>query len=164
MFTPPTIWATPFPALSSIPSDGTIQPTQASPYPTGANPRAVISVPHGNHATVNAPVIAGCSGHVATLTIRIQKSQPSKAGLFALSCKAATRPSSKKAESCQPPLNPVSLVSSAESSFPGPIPYSNCSLLLHYCRSPSATRAASLCRLLNEIQRANRKRNQQRRS
>jgi len=32
------------------PSDGTIQPTQASPYPTGANPRAVISVPHGNHA------------------------------------------------------------------------------------------------------------------
>src|SRR5580658_731900 len=32
------------------PSDGTIEPTQASPYPTGANPRAIISVPHGNHA------------------------------------------------------------------------------------------------------------------
>ncbi len=32
------------------PSDGTIEPTQASPYPTGANPRAVIAVPHGNHA------------------------------------------------------------------------------------------------------------------
>jgi 6-phosphogluconolactonase len=32
------------------PSDGTIEPTQATPYPTGANPRAVIAVPHGNHA------------------------------------------------------------------------------------------------------------------
>jgi 6-phosphogluconolactonase len=32
------------------PSDGTIDPTQATPYPTGANPRAVIAVPHGNHA------------------------------------------------------------------------------------------------------------------
>jgi 6-phosphogluconolactonase (cycloisomerase 2 family) len=32
------------------PSDGTIEPTQATPYPTGANPRAIISVPHGNHA------------------------------------------------------------------------------------------------------------------
>jgi 6-phosphogluconolactonase (cycloisomerase 2 family) len=32
------------------PSDGSIEPTQATPYPTGANPRAVISVPHGNHA------------------------------------------------------------------------------------------------------------------
>jgi len=32
------------------PSDGTIEPTQASPYPTGANPRALIAVPHGNHA------------------------------------------------------------------------------------------------------------------
>jgi len=31
------------------PSDGTIEPTQASPYPTGANPRALIAVPHGNH-------------------------------------------------------------------------------------------------------------------
>jgi 6-phosphogluconolactonase (cycloisomerase 2 family) len=32
------------------PSDGTTQPTQATPYPTGANPRALIAVPHGNHA------------------------------------------------------------------------------------------------------------------
>jgi 6-phosphogluconolactonase (cycloisomerase 2 family) len=32
------------------PSDGTIEPTQATPYPTGENPRAIISVPHGNHA------------------------------------------------------------------------------------------------------------------
>ena len=32
------------------PSDGTIEQTQASPYPTGANPRAIIAVPHGNHA------------------------------------------------------------------------------------------------------------------
>jgi len=32
------------------PSDGTIKPTQATPYPTGANPRALIAVPHGNHA------------------------------------------------------------------------------------------------------------------
>jgi len=32
------------------PSDGTIEPTQATPYPTGANPRALIAVPHGNHA------------------------------------------------------------------------------------------------------------------
>jgi 6-phosphogluconolactonase (cycloisomerase 2 family) len=31
-------------------SDGTVQPTQATPYPTGANPRALIAVPHGNHA------------------------------------------------------------------------------------------------------------------
>jgi 6-phosphogluconolactonase (cycloisomerase 2 family) len=31
------------------PSDGTIEPTQATPYPTGANPRALIAVPHGNH-------------------------------------------------------------------------------------------------------------------
>jgi 6-phosphogluconolactonase len=32
------------------PSDGTIKQTQATPYPTGANPRALIAVPHGNHA------------------------------------------------------------------------------------------------------------------
>lgn len=32
------------------PSDGTIQQTQATPYPTGANPTALIAVPHGNHA------------------------------------------------------------------------------------------------------------------
>ena len=32
------------------PGDGTIVQTQATPYPTGANPRALIAVPHGNHA------------------------------------------------------------------------------------------------------------------
>jgi len=32
------------------PSDGTIEQTQATPYPTGANPRALIAIPHGNHA------------------------------------------------------------------------------------------------------------------
>ncbi len=32
------------------PSDGTIQQTQATPYPTGANPTALIAIPHGNHA------------------------------------------------------------------------------------------------------------------
>ncbi|MGA2907637.1 MAG: beta-propeller fold lactonase family protein [Terracidiphilus sp.] len=32
------------------PTDGTIQQTQATPYPTGANPTALIAVPHGNHA------------------------------------------------------------------------------------------------------------------
>ncbi|HVN92226.1 MAG TPA: beta-propeller fold lactonase family protein [Terracidiphilus sp.] len=31
------------------PSDGTIQQTQATPYPTGTNPTVVIAVPHGNH-------------------------------------------------------------------------------------------------------------------
>ncbi|MGO9324330.1 MAG: lactonase family protein [Terracidiphilus sp.] len=31
------------------PTDGTIQQTQATPYPTGANPTALIAVPHGNH-------------------------------------------------------------------------------------------------------------------
>ena len=31
------------------PSDGTIEQTQATPYPTGANPTALIAVPHGNH-------------------------------------------------------------------------------------------------------------------
>lgn len=31
------------------PSDGTIQQTQATPYPTGANPTALIAIPHGNH-------------------------------------------------------------------------------------------------------------------
>ncbi len=31
------------------PSDGTIERTQASPYPTGANPTALIAVPHGDH-------------------------------------------------------------------------------------------------------------------
>jgi 6-phosphogluconolactonase (cycloisomerase 2 family) len=32
------------------PGNGTIQQTQATPYPTGANPTAVIAIPHGNHA------------------------------------------------------------------------------------------------------------------
>lgn len=32
------------------PSDGTIDKTQATPYPTGANPTALVAVPHGNHA------------------------------------------------------------------------------------------------------------------
>jgi 6-phosphogluconolactonase len=31
------------------PSDGTIEQTQATPYPTGANPTVLIAVPHGNH-------------------------------------------------------------------------------------------------------------------
>lgn len=33
------------------PNDGTLQATQATPYPTGANPTALAAVPHGNHAT-----------------------------------------------------------------------------------------------------------------
>jgi 6-phosphogluconolactonase (cycloisomerase 2 family) len=33
------------------PNTGTIAQTQATPYPTGANPTAVLAVPHGNHAT-----------------------------------------------------------------------------------------------------------------
>ncbi len=33
------------------PNTGTLSQTQATPYPTGANPTFVISVPHGNHAT-----------------------------------------------------------------------------------------------------------------
>jgi 6-phosphogluconolactonase (cycloisomerase 2 family) len=32
------------------PSTGAISPTQATPYPTGASPTALASVPHGNHA------------------------------------------------------------------------------------------------------------------
>jgi 6-phosphogluconolactonase (cycloisomerase 2 family) len=32
-------------------STGVIQPTQATPYPTGNGPTALIAVPHGNHAT-----------------------------------------------------------------------------------------------------------------
>ncbi|HEY1805512.1 MAG TPA: beta-propeller fold lactonase family protein [Terracidiphilus sp.] len=31
------------------PSDGTIEQTQATPYPTGVNPTVVIAIPHGNH-------------------------------------------------------------------------------------------------------------------
>jgi 6-phosphogluconolactonase len=31
------------------PSDGTIEQTQATPYPTGAGPTVLIAVPHGNH-------------------------------------------------------------------------------------------------------------------
>ena len=33
------------------PIAGTLKATQASPYPTGANPTAVVTVPHGNHST-----------------------------------------------------------------------------------------------------------------
>jgi 6-phosphogluconolactonase (cycloisomerase 2 family) len=33
------------------PNSGALSQTQATPYPTGANPTAVIAVPHGNHAT-----------------------------------------------------------------------------------------------------------------
>jgi 6-phosphogluconolactonase (cycloisomerase 2 family) len=32
------------------PNTGSLTETQATPYPTGANPAAVIAVPHGNHA------------------------------------------------------------------------------------------------------------------
>ncbi|HTW62194.1 MAG TPA: hypothetical protein VMD55_10345, partial [Terracidiphilus sp.] len=32
------------------PSTGVLTQTQATPYPTGENPTAVIAVPHGNHA------------------------------------------------------------------------------------------------------------------
>jgi DNA-binding beta-propeller fold protein YncE len=32
------------------PDTGAISPTQATPYPAGANPTALVSVPHGNHA------------------------------------------------------------------------------------------------------------------
>ena len=32
------------------PNDGTFSPTQATPYPTGAHPTAIIAVPHGDHA------------------------------------------------------------------------------------------------------------------
>jgi 6-phosphogluconolactonase (cycloisomerase 2 family) len=32
------------------PVTGALIPTQASPYPTGAKPSAVATVPHGNHA------------------------------------------------------------------------------------------------------------------
>jgi 6-phosphogluconolactonase (cycloisomerase 2 family) len=33
------------------PTSGALTPTQATPYPTGAKPAAVISVPHGNYST-----------------------------------------------------------------------------------------------------------------
>jgi len=33
------------------PSSGSLTATQATPYPTGVHPTALISVPHGNHAT-----------------------------------------------------------------------------------------------------------------
>jgi 6-phosphogluconolactonase len=33
------------------PNTGALSTTQATPYPTGANPTAVVAVPHGNHAT-----------------------------------------------------------------------------------------------------------------
>ena len=33
------------------PNSGALTATQATPYPTGANPTAIVAVPHGNHAT-----------------------------------------------------------------------------------------------------------------
>ena len=33
------------------PNTGALSATQATPYPTGANPAAIVAVPHGNHAT-----------------------------------------------------------------------------------------------------------------
>jgi len=33
------------------PTAGSLQPTQSTPYPTGSKPVAIVSVPHGNHAT-----------------------------------------------------------------------------------------------------------------
>jgi 6-phosphogluconolactonase len=33
------------------PNTGSLMVTQATPYPTGLNPSAIVSVPHGNHAT-----------------------------------------------------------------------------------------------------------------
>jgi 6-phosphogluconolactonase (cycloisomerase 2 family) len=33
------------------PATGALEPNQATPYPTGANPSALVAVPHGNHAT-----------------------------------------------------------------------------------------------------------------
>ncbi|MGO8759582.1 MAG: lactonase family protein [Terracidiphilus sp.] len=36
------------------PDTGTLSQTQATPYPTGAYPTALIAVPHGNHATPTA--------------------------------------------------------------------------------------------------------------
>jgi 6-phosphogluconolactonase (cycloisomerase 2 family) len=32
------------------PNTGVVTPTQATPYPTGANPTALVSIPHGNHS------------------------------------------------------------------------------------------------------------------
>jgi DNA-binding beta-propeller fold protein YncE len=34
------------------PTAGSISPTQATPYPTGSNPAALVVIPHGNHATM----------------------------------------------------------------------------------------------------------------
>ncbi len=33
------------------PASGSLSPTQATPYPTGSKPTAIVSIPHGNHAT-----------------------------------------------------------------------------------------------------------------
>ena len=33
------------------PTNGTLKPTQDTPYPTGADPTAIVAIPHGNHAT-----------------------------------------------------------------------------------------------------------------
>jgi 6-phosphogluconolactonase (cycloisomerase 2 family) len=33
-----------------VPDSGVVSTTQATPYPTGANPTALVAVPHGNHS------------------------------------------------------------------------------------------------------------------
>jgi 6-phosphogluconolactonase (cycloisomerase 2 family) len=33
------------------PNAGSLQPAQSTPYPSGLHPTAIVSVPHGNHAT-----------------------------------------------------------------------------------------------------------------
>jgi 6-phosphogluconolactonase (cycloisomerase 2 family) len=33
-----------------VPETGVVSSTQATPYPTGANPTALVIVPHGNHS------------------------------------------------------------------------------------------------------------------
>ena len=58
------------------PTSGALKATQSTPYPTGEKPTAIVSVPHGNHATqIGHPVTAASS----------QKRRPSRSwlGLFA---------------------------------------------------------------------------------
>jgi len=33
------------------PTSGSLKPTQSTPYPSGSKPAAIVSIPHGNHAT-----------------------------------------------------------------------------------------------------------------
>ena len=58
------------------PNDGRLEQTQATPYPTGANPTALIAVPHGNHRlTQSVTAVAGRAN---------RHKEPSRtAGLFA---------------------------------------------------------------------------------